>query len=995
MIVIILLIFLIQQTSQDYIRSDELILNENLEIGSEIINLNNLLKPHTFNPNLQFKIVNDTNLVNYIHLEYLNSETTLIIIKKKLNFEDLCDLSVQKIEAKTITSSIVTCSHTIKIIAINENDFIEIPIQIRKINFIKKQKIKIKFQQKNLILNLTSIENSFLIEKALILSSQDSIDLKNRLDYQITSTSKLITTNLEYNNDKNFINLTVKFIDEKSLIKAYDFDLEIKLKLEAFMAPNISNLYIVEENSIQSIYLRVTELKKLNLKPLDFAQSLYSIVIENKYLAINDIVLEPRLKYASNESDIVFSLFQNEPSSGKFPFYVDADTGAIRVRSQLWTEDDDYLNKNVNKNYLFGLKATYKRLLKKSSKSNYYYDYMIPAFTKIQINVRREKMDSAIVHADIASPLISKYEILNKQSSNQTFIYYINDPIKIGSKLVFYSVEFAKAFDWNFTNLEWMYWNQADFEYKYNSSYLEISNLVELRDGQVYTTCLKYVERTRQSHGFRVLNQLNIEFRVDFDPLLFEQNEYNISLFQSDLVEQKIVKFKLRARLGSKYKQDKEENVVFRLVDSDDSHKFNLDFHSGWLSVKQVLGKSVYHLDIVAVNSNIQKTATIKCVINVDCSKVKQPKDNFVFNVFENSLAGTQIGKFQSVCTNSNFVYTLESSLNVRLCSKFDEFNCKKFHLETKNNFIKSLFKINADIGYLVNSKTLSIETFLNLIKSDYAHVYNDLNQIFESSRLSVLLRGKIKFPQGISFDYPIQIEVRNRPMIANFSPKLSLLKIDSNKSESICLYNYTMSTTSSSHISRFVKVDQNMAQFDPEFIFSHCKAKFYIDHNGCLSLKFNHIQRLCQNIDTSLNGLILNTGVYHLQFKLCFYDTNKVSCSDMYNQTIHIPFDVYNTSRVVLVEKVDVDDQIKSFNQNLASFLNRPNFRVYLVIILAVVALVGLIAVIFLVILFSGPKNDLKSLGKKALVIKNDMNFKYILNFIYLFLYFYVYFIL
>lgn len=981
----IILILLIQQTSQDYIRSDELILNENLEIGSEIINLNNLLKPHSFNPNLQFKIVNDTNLVNYVHLEYLNSETTLIILKKKLNFEDICDLSVQQIEAKTMTSSIVTCSHTIKIIAINENDFIEIPIQIRKINFIKKQKIKIKFKQTNLILNLTSIENSFQIDKALILSTHDSTDLKNKLDYQISSSSKLINTNLEYKIDEKFINLTIKFIDEKSLIKAYDFDLEIKLKLEAFLPPNISELYIVEENSVQSVYLRVTELKKLNLKPLDFAQSLYSIVIENKYLAINDIVLEPRLKHTSNESDIVFSLFQNEPSSTKFPFYVDDNTGAIRVRSQLWTDDDDYLNKNVNKNYLFGLKATYKRLLKKASKSNYYYDYMIPAFTKIQINVRREKMDSAIVHADIASPLISKYEILNKQSSNQTFIYYINDPIKIGSKLVFYSIEFAKAFDWNFTNLEWMFSNEIDFEYKYNSSYLEMSSLVELRDGQVYTTYVKYVERTRNSHGFRVLNQLNIEFRVDFDPLLFEQNEYNISLYQSDLVEQKIVKFKLRERLGSKYKQDNEENVVFRLIDSEDSHKFNLDFHSGWLSVKQVLGKSVYHLDIVAVNSNIQKTATIKCIINVDCSKVKQPKDTFVFNLFENSLAGTQIGKIQSICTNSNFVYTLEPSLNVRLCSKFDEFNCKKFDLETKNNFIKNLFKINSDIGYLVNSKALNIETFLNLIKSDYAHVYDDLNQIFESSRLSVLLRAKIKFPQGISFDYPIQIKVKNRPAIANFSPKLSLVEINPNKSDSICLFNYTMSATSSSIISRFVRVDRKMAQFDPEFSFSHCQAKFYINQNGCLSLKYNHIQRLCQNINTSLNGLILNTGVYFLQFKLCFYDSNKVSCSDMYNQTIHIPFDLYNTSKVILTESLDVDDQANSFNQHLVSLLNRPNFRVYLVIILAVVALVGLIAVIFLVILFSGPRNDLKSLGKKALVIKNDMNFKYVLYFIYL----------
>ncbi|RNA37161.1 hypothetical protein BpHYR1_015059 [Brachionus plicatilis] len=965
-------ILLIHQSSQDYIRSDELILNENLEIGSEIINLNNL---HKFNPNLQFKIVNDTSLVNYIHLEYLNSDTTLLILKQKLNFDDLCDSSIQQIEARTMSSSIVTCSHTIKIIAINQNNFIEIPIQIRKINFIKKQKIKIIFNTNNLNLNLTSIQNHFLIEKPAIQSSQESTDLQDKLVYQIESNSELIEARLERQMSGKYLNLSVSFVDEKSLIQAYDFSVEMRLKLEAFLHPNISHLYSLESNSSQSLYLRVSELKKLNLQPLDFAKSLYSIVIENKYVAINDVILEPRLKLSNNtDSDIVFSLLQNEAISGHFPFYVDANTGFIRLKSQLWTEDDDYLNKNVNKNYLFGLKATYKRLLTNSSKSNYYYDYMIPAFTKIQISIRREKMDSAMVRAQIASPFISKYEILNKESPNQTFIYYITDPIHIGSQLVHYSVQFAKAIDWNLTNVHWVYSNEADFGYAFNLSCMQIASQSELRDGHIYRTELKYVERTRNSLGLRVLNQVNIEFRVDFDPLLFEQSEYNISLYQSDLVEQKIVQFKLRERIGSKFGKQSVNSVVFRLAESGDSDQFDLDFRTGDLRVKQVLAKSAYNLEILAVNSDIQKTARVKCRISVDCSRVDKPKARFVFSVFEDSLARTQIAKFQSICTNSDYSHFLEPTLTIRLCSKYDQFNCKNFHIQTKNDFIKNLFKIDESTGYLVNRINFTIGKFLNLIKLDYAHVYSDLSDIFESSRLSLLLNAKIKFPQGLSFTYPIQIGVQNKPAIGNFSPKLSLVEIDSNMSQPVCLYNYSLAA-SASMVSRFVRVNEKMAHFEPEFTFAHCKANFYIDNGGCLSLKHTRLARICHTVNQT--GLILNAGVYNLQFKLCFYDNNKVSCSELYNQSIQIPFDVYNTSKIVLTQALQTDDQVQTLDQNLTQLLARPNFRVYLAVIVAVVVLVALVTVLFLIVLFSGARNDLQSLGKKALVIKNDMNFK------------------
>ncbi len=67
-----------------------------------------------------FKIVDDTPLFNYIHLE--NSK---LFLSKPLNFNDLCNIN-----------DFSHCHHTLKIIAVNNNHFIEVPFQIKKKNII-------------------------------------------------------------------------------------------------------------------------------------------------------------------------------------------------------------------------------------------------------------------------------------------------------------------------------------------------------------------------------------------------------------------------------------------------------------------------------------------------------------------------------------------------------------------------------------------------------------------------------------------------------------------------------------------------------------------------------------------------------------------------------------------------------------------------------------------------------------------------------------------
>ena len=127
MMLINLLIYLVfvsifNQINADYIISNELILGDDSEPGYELINLNKLTHKNSIIEN-QFKLVKDTNLVNYIDLikDALN-HNTLVVLKRKINFDNLCDSS---------NNDVSNCVQSLKIVAINENDFIELPIRIQ------------------------------------------------------------------------------------------------------------------------------------------------------------------------------------------------------------------------------------------------------------------------------------------------------------------------------------------------------------------------------------------------------------------------------------------------------------------------------------------------------------------------------------------------------------------------------------------------------------------------------------------------------------------------------------------------------------------------------------------------------------------------------------------------------------------------------------------------------------------------------------------------
>ena len=237
--------------SCDYIQSAELILNENIDIGSELINLNKLIEAQKQTKTIQssplkdkayatFKLVNDTQLVNYVDLKYLNDDTTLVVLLRKINFSQICG---------TLSTSASSCFQTLKIVAINENDFIEIPIEIRKLKTKSKQQLNLKFPQETLNLNVTKLTNTFSLDAAQIYASSSASSLNvvdNILNEKIDYIIENNPLNREYfdmsllkiTDKRDKMSLVVKFKSEMLLMRAHREKMVFNIKIKAMFVTN-------------------------------------------------------------------------------------------------------------------------------------------------------------------------------------------------------------------------------------------------------------------------------------------------------------------------------------------------------------------------------------------------------------------------------------------------------------------------------------------------------------------------------------------------------------------------------------------------------------------------------------------------------------------------------------------------------------------------------------------------------------------------------------
>ena len=150
-LIVVLALAVLASSSGDYIQSNELILGESIAAGSELINLNKLIraqKPASASQKTYtFKLVNDTPLFNYVELKHLNSDTTLVVLARQIDFASVCDQ----------VPLAQSCAHTLKLVVINENDFIEIPVEVRRV----KTRPSLRFPQTAIYLNATGLVNTF------------------------------------------------------------------------------------------------------------------------------------------------------------------------------------------------------------------------------------------------------------------------------------------------------------------------------------------------------------------------------------------------------------------------------------------------------------------------------------------------------------------------------------------------------------------------------------------------------------------------------------------------------------------------------------------------------------------------------------------------------------------------------------------------------------------------------------------------------------------
>ena len=696
-------------TNCDYIRSNELIINENIDVGSEIINLNTLINNEkqldissTLDKSYMFKLVNDTPLISHVELKYVGT-TTLVVLSQKLAMDQICPALAN------------SCTQTLKIIAINENDFIEIPIEIRK----AKTRLHIQFGQESLSLNATKLTNTYLIETAFV-SGRDFAYLADKIEYKAESGDSVNRDYFDFSLLKIStakLKLVVKFKSEALLLKAYNANTVFELTVRAEFSEK-TPLFEADDTFLRiSLHINAEDL--IPLEPLAFEQPIYSIAYENEAEEEKETIelLRPMLKKLSLKQDIVFSIFQSEGSNTQthLPFFIDDHTGAISLKRNELDEE---------KFYSFGIKATYKKLTSSPNKdsANYYHDYMIPAFAKVQISFKRKVVKPPAIQHAIQSPFISKYEILNEESTNRTFILYINDPIELNSPLVKFSLasDPAALMKWNFGD------DQTVFAFEFDANYLALFSKVDFKDQRVYRTTLKVLDSSKN----RLLSQINVEFRIDFDPLVFDRGEYEALVTPNFLVSQNLVKISVKPRAKKSPKTlDYSKGVVFRLAVDDEF--FEIHPTTGWISAKKSLNpsKSVHELSVIGLNSELQKSASVKVKLRVDCYMKESINSTLTFNLFESLPNRTQIGTLKSVCSDMNYLYELyDDSVALKVCDLTSigdgtKEKCQTFSLDlTKldSSLNHKLFSVELKSGYLMtNQVKYSFSRFSKLYRND------------------------------------------------------------------------------------------------------------------------------------------------------------------------------------------------------------------------------------------------------------------------------------
>ena len=819
----------------EYIQTEELVLNESQPPNSELLDLNVVKNKQANGAPIMFKLIYDTELVNYIFID----EKSRIVLKKKLNYQELCS---------TVMDASGKCLLSLKIIAVNENDFIEIPV---------------------------------VVERAL-------------------------------------------------------------------------------SSSVAAKKSTTSGMSNPQLQPLDFESPMYTAELTDDAVA-GQLILSPLLKdQAMVKNKIEFSLTEGVTDE----FRIDTSNGRIYLNQSAWSLL--LANKTSNyflakKTFIIGFKASYKRLANEALNNAYYFDYVLPAFAKVKVTVKHLLPDvmvkSQILHKSL------NLEEETKLDKTQTLTLNLYEPIMVNSKL--FSVSFNELNLPNNSINEWSFeLNDKNlFGIDLSKGGLTIINRVKLNDLSTYRGSLRLRETNRA--GQTILAEVNLVLRVDFDPLIFEQAEYNVHVRNSDILNENLVRVAVKPTQASK----DPNRIKYRLNEQD--RYFQIDSTTGWLTVREQFDANQYfELHVTATNVEQQKSKSVLLKLSIDCSfdteKAKSVHKQLTFDSFENSPNQTQIGTLSTICSNLNLDYMIKDSFEVNVCVGTEQLNCSTDYLNRSRFDLRTILDIKRQTGYLVTKNLINSSLFVKFLRINEPLVIASL-----SIRVEVVGVSKLK-----TIIYNILLNIHNVPKITNFYKNFHVVADTASPAlveEENCVYNYKfqverqMANRSEAGYEqvRFVRIDQSSAQHLPaEFKTSsdRCAPNFVIHNNGCLALVPKDLN-VCYK-----DNLLLKAAVYTIEFKLCFYDNNKVSCSPMYSQIIRVPANLYTSGKLsvstyedyelegLFINEQAVLNRSVGFMSNLNStglkfIMKNIGTNVYFLIMASMLAVTTVVLVVILVL--------------------------------------------
>ena len=895
----------------EYIRADELILSDDLEPGTRLIDLNQLLSKDK-DKGLIFKMVNDSSLVNYLELRQVTklqeSTRTVVVLAKSLRLDELCVNERQ-------------CVHTLKIVAVNENEFIEVPIEIRK--QARAEKVRLRFAQPNVALLMTSLTSSFALDAVLVEAKRGRKRLESTAMVEYRAVPEESTNSVLEGDDQLALTVT-KHNETKlkltALFRSYHALLgsakkTFKFRLEAFIPESFEEFVVVKNASMQ-IEIKV-DLPKESLEPLEFEQPLYSIAITDSHYR-DAIVFTPRLKIRPIDQ-VIFTIFFTSKDPGQVPFEIDSHSGAVRFKTSPRHLIEESSSDQID--FAFSLKATYAKLISNASKLTYYQEYMIPALAKVHVTLTHAQPETVYFELESLLPAESL-----KSIANQSYAIDINEPLGPGSNLIRVRAKSDLALDWELSGDAQLVLSGL------TGSEAGLMTTSGLSDGRTYKALLKLREKSHKPRPW--IAELQLELNVDHNPLRFERQEYLVKMRQSDFIDQDLIR--IATKTGAK---------VFYRIESEAESFFEINAESGWLKVIRRLPPGPMQFQVRAESAEEGKKASAWVKVEEGCEQSERP--NLIRYKLPENFEG-RVGSVEPICIVDPLSFALGNSLFAKICFKSNG-TCDAFDLGPN---AAKFFSVDAKSGVVISNGLFNSSLFVDEAELNLT--------VYVQVSMSTL-RGEV----NISLEMPVVAS----PKLLNFYESLLVLESGENSTDDVCLFKYEYLAEPSFEYGagsiQFVQMGLETA----EAMDIECAASLVIDSVGCLSIRPNGA---CAQILNNRSQLFLLSGSYNVEFKVCLLDSGKAACSQVYKQTLVLTKDLAKASRLSSVPLLTAS---RLDSQAIFRSMANNSYFVALMSVIGAVAIVALGVMGAAVIKSCRNKQRLKSTF--ALPAKQPIEFK------------------